>query len=186
MTHSIWGIYSVYYANMYPEEIKAVIGLDTSVPAQSKSGSLRKFSYLNSLAEATGLARYAIMVKPSLVSEPAPAGTFTDEQMKLTSLMFCWHYNNISLISQLNHYQEALDTVAGMKYPEQIPVLFLLSKSSVDHFKSIGEDWAKMHQELIGSSGYGKRITLPGEHCLHYTCSSMISAETSKFLNNKD
>ena len=32
MPHSISGIYSMYYANTYPDEIKAVIGIDPTLP----------------------------------------------------------------------------------------------------------------------------------------------------------
>ena len=32
MPHSISGIYSMYYANRYPEEIKAIIGIDPTLP----------------------------------------------------------------------------------------------------------------------------------------------------------
>ena len=32
--HSIAGIYDLYYANQYPEEVSAVIGIDASLPGQ--------------------------------------------------------------------------------------------------------------------------------------------------------
>ena len=32
MPHSISGIYSMYYANAYPEEVKAIIGIDPTLP----------------------------------------------------------------------------------------------------------------------------------------------------------
>jgi pimeloyl-ACP methyl ester carboxylesterase len=32
MPHSISGIYSMYYANKYPEEVKAIIGIDPTLP----------------------------------------------------------------------------------------------------------------------------------------------------------
>lgn len=32
MPHSISGIYSMYYANAYPDEVKAVIGIDFTLP----------------------------------------------------------------------------------------------------------------------------------------------------------
>ncbi|WKA60312.1 alpha/beta hydrolase [Planococcus shenhongbingii] len=37
MPHSISGIYSMYYANKYPEEIEAVIGIDPTLPGFNHS-----------------------------------------------------------------------------------------------------------------------------------------------------
>jgi pimeloyl-ACP methyl ester carboxylesterase len=34
--HSISGFYALYYANKYPDEVEAVVGLDTGVPDQSR------------------------------------------------------------------------------------------------------------------------------------------------------
>lgn len=34
VAHSISGIYSLYYANRYPNEVKGFIGIDSSVPGQ--------------------------------------------------------------------------------------------------------------------------------------------------------
>lgn len=32
MPHSVSGIYSMYYANKYPDEIKEIIGIDCTLP----------------------------------------------------------------------------------------------------------------------------------------------------------
>lgn len=35
MAHSLSGLYSLYWANMYPQEVQGFIGIDSSVPKQS-------------------------------------------------------------------------------------------------------------------------------------------------------
>ena len=37
MAHSISGLYSLYYANTYPEEVRGFIGIDSSVPKQNEN-----------------------------------------------------------------------------------------------------------------------------------------------------
>lgn len=37
MAHSISGLYSLYYANTYPEEIHGFMGIDSSVPKQNEN-----------------------------------------------------------------------------------------------------------------------------------------------------
>src|SRR5690606_20070852 len=36
MPHSVSGIYSMYYANHYPEEVKAIIGIDPTLPQMAE------------------------------------------------------------------------------------------------------------------------------------------------------
>src|SRR5690625_7977077 len=65
MPHSISGIYSMYFANTYPEEVKAIIGIDPTLPHALKyfgetSPTMPKyFSYL----APTGIARLALYIK---------------------------------------------------------------------------------------------------------------------------
>ena len=56
MAHSIGGLYSVYYANTYPEEIQGFIGIDSSVPKQNENEPMNT-AMLNKVMACLGKAR---------------------------------------------------------------------------------------------------------------------------------
>ena len=183
MPHSISGIYSLYYANSYPDEIEGIIGIDTSVPAQitllSPSFGM---SPLLTLGTSTGLVRIVTKVDPSRVMPADEASAYTDEQFKLLRLMYCWYADNTSIINETDHVYENIEAVQGMKYPESIPVLFFLSQSSVDTFGNMEMDWVSVHKELISDNEQSKCIVLEGPHYLHRANSTRMADETEQFL----
>jgi pimeloyl-ACP methyl ester carboxylesterase len=185
MPHSVSGIYSLYYANKYPNEISAVVGIDASVPAEysdrSKSGV--NYGYLDTIEEFTGLVRIATKVEPSLGKIQAPEGTYTEDEQKLYRLMLCWRYHNKTMVNEGNNGVANYGATVNMKFPETIPVLYLLSQTSSDNYKSSGEDWVEMHQEVIGDSDQSKIIVLPGDHYLHRTCATEMAEDTKQFLD---
>ena len=70
--HSIAGFYTLYYAHRYPQEVSAVVGIDTTVPA-SKAGSAGTSGLplhaLGTILRTTGGVRAAITLSPGL-AEP--------------------------------------------------------------------------------------------------------------------
>jgi len=185
MPHSISGIYSLYYANKYPDEVSAVIGIDTSVPAQYKyMKDMTKKSNLNSLVEFTGFVRIVTKLVPSLTPIDADEGTYTVDELKLNRLMYCWHTENKSLISEWNNEAANFKAVTNIKYPQTLPVLFFLSQSNIDVYNNHGEDWLEMHQQLISGSRNVEYLILQGDHYLHWTCASQMADNTKKFLDS--
>lgn len=183
MPHSIGGIYGLYYANTYPEEVGGIIGIDTSVPAQIKvisSGS--KMSKLAELEEITGYIRIKTKLEPSSVIAGPGASAYTGDEIKLMRLMYCWHANNISLINEANMIYANFKTVQDMKYPDSVPVLNFLSKETTEGFAGLGMDWVSMHEELVTDSADSKSVILEGGHYLHRTCSERMAEDVRGFL----
>lgn len=66
MPHSISGIYSMYYANAYPDEVKAVIGIDFTLPQVLEyfGESAPTMSEYMRYVSPTGIARLALYIIP--------------------------------------------------------------------------------------------------------------------------
>jgi len=183
MPHSIWGLYSLYYANIYPNEIKSIIGIDSSVPSQMNLfGEDMKMSRLSALEEFTGYIRIKTKLQPdSVISKPA-SEVYTEEEIKLMRLMYCWHANNASLIEEFNSIYLNSETAQDLNYPKSIPVLFLLSQETIDRFNDFGMNWISMHEKLIADNKNSKIVVLPGPHYLHTTCSKSMVEELKLFF----
>lgn len=81
MPHSLSGIYSMYYADKYPSEVKAVIGIDTTLPqALDYFGeSAPAIPNFIRFAAPTGLARLMVSLNSENYLPIAKKGTYTEK-----------------------------------------------------------------------------------------------------------
>ncbi|WP_328589003.1 alpha/beta fold hydrolase [Ureibacillus chungkukjangi] len=66
MPHSISGIYSMYFANKYPEEEKAIVGIDPTLPEALDyfDETAPTMPEILSYVAPTGIARFALNIDP--------------------------------------------------------------------------------------------------------------------------
>ncbi|MDF2866426.1 MAG: alpha/beta hydrolase [Clostridia bacterium] len=187
MPHSISGIYSLYYANKYPDEVKAIIGIDPSVPAQMYYVDLiKKKSKLEKLVTTTGIVRAITKINPSIVQPKSLEGVYSSEDLNLIRIMYCWNNSNESLINEYNNMLKNMQETENYRFQSNIPVLFFLSKQSINVDTEIGKNWIKIHENLISNIIYKKITILNGPHHLYWTDFKQISEETYQFLNRDD
>ena len=90
MPHSISGVYSMYYANQYPEEIEAIIGIDPTFP--QALGYFRESAptmpKVLSVVAPVGIARLALYISPDDFLPIAEEGTYSKENLKYFVLLF--------------------------------------------------------------------------------------------------
>ncbi len=187
MPHSISGIYSLYYANKYPEEVKAIIGIDPSVPAQMYYVDLtKKRSKLEKLVTLTGIVRAITKIVPSIAQSNSLEGVYSNNYLNLIRILYCWNNSNESLINEYNNMLKNMEETENYKFPSNLPVLFFLSKQSINVDTEIGKNWIKIHEDLLSNISYKKITILDGSHNLHWTEFKQISDETYQFLNRND
>lgn len=184
MPHSISGIYCLQYMKSYPKEVEAMIGIDASVPNQEKKDSeLGVSEGLYNLArfmDATGLTRISNLSGVEMLKDMQASGSYTEVDMKnVTALVnrssiTKARYSEIKLLK--NNCKALYDT----KYPDNIPVLFILSKNSCKQEPS----WVKLHKEVISNPEIQKITYLAGNHYLHWTQSKAIAEMADQFLSN--
>lgn len=116
MGHSIAGFYTLHYANQYPEEVSAVVGIDPTVPAANvekaaPAGETDASSWRipwERVPSITGLARWATAILPALAK---PAGdAYTASERERIRLMSSWNYANSAVTNETNE----MDRVSGL------------------------------------------------------------------------
>ena len=178
--HSASGIYSLFYANTYPEEIEAIIGLDTTVPAQYsffKDYKKRNISTYppSSLGPGfmefirlSGLGRVVLQLAPEQLGV-TKIDSFSAADMSLFKTMLLWNYGNKTVIDENNRILDNLMAVQNMNIPSNIPAAFILADDSVETSPAmLGLDWKKVHEDLVAGNVYGKVIILAGQHYIFY------------------
>ena len=107
MAHSLSGLYSLYWANMYPQEVQGFIGIDSSVPKQSDEEpfpismvALNKLSaYLQKAKNVTGITRLQSISHPEKAIYADLSYEYTEEELETYRMYAPWLIlmKNISL-----------------------------------------------------------------------------------------
>lgn len=179
MPHSISGVYSMYYAKNYPTEVEAIIGIDESVPNQTKINKDYGMSPNLTLLNTLGILRDLSYLSPGADDGMNQYNYYSAEQVKLKKMATNWNNSNISVINEMNTVNANTEELYDVKYPNDLPVLAFLSKDTVDN----EQDWLPLHEELITNDEIQKIETLSGGHYLHWTNPDKIAEMTKEFIS---
>lgn len=182
MPHSISGIYSMYFANAYPEEVKAIIGIDPTLPQaleyfDEASPTLPKyFSYL----APTGIARLALYLNTEGFLPMADDGTYSDGNLKMTKAITAWKGYNKSVVAEANELENNIEKTVDMKFPSNMPVVLFTTKE--DKETEDGKNMVTFFETQLTKSTASKIVALEGHHYLHWTRYKEISKEVNELL----
>lgn len=184
MPHSISGIYSMYFANTYPEEVKGIIGIDPTLPQaleyfDEDAPTMPK--YLSCLAP-TGMARLALLIMPEDFLPIADNGTYSERNFKITKAITGWKGYNKNVVAEANEIQENVDKTVGMKFSPTIPVLLFTTKE-----EKITEDRknnVSFYKTQLTGHPNSKVVVLQGHHYLHWTRSKDMTEEINTFIHS--
>lgn len=176
MPHSISGIYSMYFANAYPEEVEAVIGIDLTLPQMLDyygETAPTMPSYLSYLAPA-GVARIALSVMPKDFLPIAEKGTYSDENLKMTKAISTWNGYNRNVVSEANEIQENIEKTEVMNFPEELPIMIFTPE---DHKVTF-------YETQLTDASDSKVVLLEGHHYLHWSRFEEMSEAVNEFLDS--
>lgn len=184
MPHSISGIYSMYFADQYPQEVKAIIGIDPTLPEV-----LDYFSetppempqYLKYLAP-SGIARMAIAIKSENFLPLAAKGTYTEENLTITKAISVWNGYNKNVIEETNEITNNINKTKKIELPADMPVLFFTPEEGA--VAEDGKSKIAFYETQLTDYPASKVIALPGHHYLHWSRYKEMSREANKFMKS--
>ncbi|WP_277680061.1 alpha/beta fold hydrolase [Gracilibacillus dipsosauri] len=184
MPHSISGIYSLYYANKYPDEIQSVVGIDFTLPqalAYFNESAPTMPNYMKYLAP-TGIGRLVTMVNPDDFLPIAEKGTYTEENLKMTKAISAWKGYNENIVEEANQIGNNVQKTKNMTFPPTIPVLVFTTKEESQGRKSL----ETFYKEQLHDHHSSKVITLEGHHYLHWTRAKDMAKQFEEWKENID
>lgn len=183
MPHSISGIYSAYYANKYPNEIKAIIGIDPTLPKQLEyfDESAPKITKFMSLVAPTGIARLALYFTPNDFLPIADTGTYSDNNLKMTKIISTWKAYNKNIVAEANEINNNFDKTIDMSFPSELPVLIFTTKE--ENVTEDGKSNISFYQTQLSRLATKKLIALEGHHYLHWTNYMEMSEYVTDFID---
>lgn len=168
--HSISGIYSLKYTQMFPDEVKAFIGIDASVPHQvEESKGMEKpanqimvYGLMKTLYINTGIHRLLTELSFDQTLKNIPT-IKSDEDKKKARAINCIHILNKTQLTEIQTFEDNAKEGFNYKFPENLPVLYILSK---DTCKNSSTHWEQLHKNLLPNDK-SKVICIDGNHYLH-------------------
>lgn len=177
--HSMSGIEALYWAQQYPKEVTAIIGLDMSVPAAYKNMKINiPLMRLGAFAANVGITRWI----PSLSeSDAIQHGTLTQKEKDLYQIIFYRRTVTTAMINEAQEIKKSAETVAAGA-TVSVPILIFSSNGS----GGTGFDtntWRSFHRKFIQSVPNGKIIELDCPHYVHDYEYEKIAKATSLYLS---
>ena len=184
MGHSIAGFSTLYYANKYPAEVSAVIGIDPTVPASRMSvggttdpAEAPAADYWWAHAPSTtGLVRWATAVG---FGEPG-GGSFTAAERQQMRQIASWNFGNPAVTDETLRMGENAAKLQDLRYPDALPVLYFLSQDTMNQ----QPDWYGAHERQLANVRRHELVVLGGEHYLHWTQSKAMATKIAEFLRH--
>lgn len=165
--HSLSGLEATLWAQKYPKEVEAIVGLDMSVAKECFSN--RSTVRLNKAVKFSGINRFVMTI--SDVEEG-----YTDTEWKQYTALVCRNMANDTVC----HEDEAIDQVCEEINAAALPDTPTLQFIST--YNSNYEYWKSNHQELVDASSFGELIELDCGHYLHQYESERIAEEMKDFI----
>lgn len=185
MAHSLGGLYSLYYANKYTDEVEAFIGIDASVPHQSDDApwiakpenTNKLYKVLRVVYFQTGIQR--VLTELSFDETMKQIPTLTDADRDKMLALYCTASMTETQMNEMAELAENMDRCYDMKFPEEVPVLYVLAKDNTDSMAA----WEQVHKDII-SSNDSKVVVIEGEHYLHLTNLDGLINEIQKWRSD--
>lgn len=178
--HSMSGIEALYWAQKYPDEIEAIIGLDMAVPEYYESMKINiPLMKLGQCAADLGITR----VIPGLAeSDAIKYGTLTEDEKNIYRAIFYNRTATETMINEAKSIKENAKIVAQNGVPQVAMLLFISDGTGGTGFDK--ETWRRIPKEYISGVEFGEYIELDCPHYVHDYEYERISEEIKSFLGD--
>lgn len=176
--HSMSGIEALYWAQKYPDEIEAIIGLDMAVPEYYANMKINlALMKLGQYAANLGITR---LITTLAESDAIKYGTLTDGEKKMYRAIFYSRTATATMINEAKRIKENAKIVAQNGVPQVDMLLFISDGTGGTGFDK--ETWRRIPEKYISEVKSGKYIELDCPHYVHDHEYEKISEEIKNFL----
>ena len=175
--HSMSGIEALYWAQQYPEEVLAIIGLDMAVPKSYQDYNINMAMLkLSQFASAIGITRLLPGVSDS---DAITNGTLSNKEKEIYKAVFYNRTATITMLNEVKSIKENARKVESDNIP-QVPMLLFVSNGEGTGWDK--ETWRSYQREYIANIANSKMIELDCPHYVHDYEYKAISESIIAFL----
>jgi len=179
--HSMSGIEALYWAQEYPEEVSAIIGLDMSVPEYYESFEINlPLKRISQLAAEIGVTR---LIPGISESDAIKHGSLSEKEKEIYRAVFYNRTATVTMLNEVAKIKENANTVAQNGVPQVPMLLFISDGTGGTGFDFDKETWRSIPKDYISHVQNGKYIELDCPHYVHDYEYNAISESIKEFLN---
>jgi pimeloyl-ACP methyl ester carboxylesterase len=174
------GLEAIYWAQKYPDEVKAIIGLDPCTPEtidlipQPQKIQLNFMYFISRI----GLSRF---MPESEVGENLPlmkSNELSEEDKNQYLAVFYKSAFTKDMLREINYLKDNAETVAKNGVPINTPMYFFIS----DDQEASAIGWKEALSDYLSKITIGKYMQLATGHYVHYDKADIIAEEAKAFL----
>ena len=174
--HSMSGLEALYWAQQYPEEVEAIIGLDIAVPDAYENFKNNAFMNATSQFNAkTGIIRLVPLLNEL---DCVKHGTLTEEEKEIAHALLYKNFSNRTTINELKYVSENAKIVGAGEIPQVPMLLFISNDTSTTELTDATQRYANTVENA-------KVIQLDCPHYVHDYEYNRISEEIKAFLQER-
>ena len=174
--HSMSGLEALYWAQQYPEEVEAIVGLDMAVPDAYENFKNNVFMNAASQFNAkTGIIRLLPLLNEL---DCVKHGTLTEEEKKIAHALLYKNFSNKTTINELKYVSENATIVGAGEIPQVPMLLFISNDTSTTELTDATQRYANTAENT-------KVIQLDCPHYVHDYEYNRVSEEIKAFLQER-
>ena len=178
--HSMSGLEALYWAQKYPDEVSAIVGLDMAVPKYYDHMNINiPLMRVASRAAGMGVTR---LIPGIAESDAIQHGTLSDSEKEIYRAVFYSRTATVTMINETVSVKENAKKVESGEIPQLPMLLFISDGSGGTGFDK--EIWRKIPIEYISGVDNGKYIELDCPHYVHNYEYDNISKNIAEFLSD--
>ncbi|MDQ0648387.1 pimeloyl-ACP methyl ester carboxylesterase [Microbacterium natoriense] len=171
MGHSIAGLYAIEFAERFPDEVSAFVGIDSSVPGQPHMDTQFPTGLLGA-AKNLGLVRLAAAFAGAEYDE----SVFSHESQVQMALLANRNSLAPTYLNEMARIRISFSRALGTEFPEDLPLLLFVREDD-----EASPDWLALHDRQAAAVADGTVVSLVGGHYLHHTQSPRIAEELRRW-----
>ena len=171
--HSMSGLESIMWAQDYPDEVEAIIGLDMVLPRtydEFDFDGVFRFEKLAAFAREMGIIRF-------YYSDSSLPSALSKEEKELYRAIACRKAVNVDVINEGLSITEAVREIDGKPKPD-VPMLMFLS----DGKEVKGTNWIENHYDYVSDLTDAKVVELGCGHYVHNFMQDRIAEDIKEFI----
>lgn len=167
MGHSVAGLYGIEFAERYPDEVTAFVGIDTSVPEQpgiDEELPVDAFSALKTLGIVRLVAAFS--------GDDYEAPSYSEQAQEQIGMITNVYSLNPTYLDEMKRLPTNFQNARGTTFPTDLPVLMFVEADN-----AANSDWLGLHERQAAEIDDATVIPMDGEHYLHHTHAQDIASQ---------
>lgn len=175
--HSMSGIEALYWAQKYPDEVEAIIGLDMAVPKAYENYNISMPAIrLGQFASTLGITR---LIPGVAESDAIKYGTLTEEEKNIYRAIFYRRTFTTTMIAEVNAVKDNARKVGDGSVPE-CPMLLFVSNGQETGWDT--DTWRNVQSEYVSVKENAFCVQLDCSHYIHDYKYEDIATSIMEFL----